>query len=136
MDEETVALVDWVAIRAEYEARTYTTDELCHRHGITQSKLRYRREREGWVANRVHLVKSSDLINRMFKILNKQVRLLENAVTEPVDKLVGALSTTVKSYEKLVELGAADRDMKPTNNKDMRDLRDKLAKRLDQFKQR
>jgi len=140
MDEDVMeqrgTTPDWAAIRIDYEARTFPPRELCRRYAITATQLRYRRERDGWVGNRVHLVKSSDLIHRMFKILNKQVRILENAVKDPIEKQVGALSATVKTFEKLTELSAAERNVKPTNKKDMRDLRDKLARRLDQFKQR
>lgn len=136
VQQQRVAAPDWAAIRIDFEARTFPPRELCRRHAVTPSQLRYRRERDGWVGNRVHLVKSSDLIHRMFKILNKQIRFLENDVKEPIDKRVSALSATVKTFEKLTELSAAERNVKPTNKKDMRDLRDKLAKRLDQFKQR
>jgi len=134
--EQRVAAPDWAAIRMDFEARTVPPRELCRRYAVTPAQLRYRREREGWVGSRVHLVKSSDLIHRMFKILNKQVRLLENAVKDPIDKQVGALGATVKTFEKLVELSAAERNVKPIAKKDMRNLRDKLAKRIDQFKQR
>lgn len=127
---------DWSAIRLEYKSRAFLPRDICRRYAITDAQLRYRRERDGWTGSRARVVRSSDLINRMFKILNKQVRLLENAVKDPIDKQVGALSATVKTFEKLVELRAAERNVKPTDNKDMRDLRDKLAKRIDQFKQR
>jgi hypothetical protein len=140
MDEPATAArrgaPDWSAIRLEYESRTLLPRDICRRHAITDAQLRYRRVQEGWVGSRARVVRSSDLINRMFKILNKQVRLLENAVNDPIDKQVSALSATVKTFEKLVELSAAERDVKPTDKKDMRDLRDKLAKRIDQFKQR
>jgi len=127
---------DWDAIRLDYESRAFLPKDICRRYAVTDSQLRYRREREGWVGSRARVVRSSDLINRLFKILNKQVRLLENAVKDPIDKQVGALSATVKTFEKLVELSAAERNVKPVDKKDMRNLRDKLAKRIDQFKQR
>ena len=127
---------DWADIRDEYETRAFPSREICRRHAITEAQLRYRRERDGWVSSRARVVRSSDLINRLFKILNKQVSLLEKAVNDPLDKQVGALGATIKSFEKLGELSAAARDVEPTDDEDMRDLRDKLAKRIDQFKQR
>ncbi|HTM78961.1 MAG TPA: hypothetical protein VL133_15215 [Devosia sp.] len=127
---------DWDAIRVEYETRAFLPRMICRRYAITEFQLRYRREREGWVGGRTHVVRRSDLIERMFKILNKQMSVLEKAVTDPIDKQANVLSTSVKTLEKLIELGAAERNVKPTNKKDMRDLRDKLAKRIDQFKQR
>lgn len=127
---------DWDTIRDEYETRAYPSHDICRRHAITQAQLRYRREQDGWVSSRTRVVRSSDLINRLFKILNKQVSLLEKAVDDPLDKQVAALGATVKTLDKMNELRAAERDVKPTDDKDMRDLRDKLARRLDQFKQR
>lgn len=127
---------DWSTIRLEYESRALLPKEICRLHAITDSQLRYRREREGWMGNRAQVKRGGDLINRMFKILNKQVSLLEQAMTDPIDKQANTLSITIKSFEKLSELSAAERNVKPTNKKDMRDLRDKLAKRIDQFKQR
>ena len=127
---------DWSAIRTEYESRAFLPKDICRGHGITDAQLRYRREREGWVHSRTRVVRPADLIDRMFKILGKQIRLLEKAVSDPIEKQANVLSTTVKTFDKLVELSAAERNVKPTNKKDMRDLRDKLAKRIDQFKQR
>ncbi|UXN73462.1 hypothetical protein N8D56_21770 [Devosia sp. A8/3-2] len=43
---------------------------------------------------------------------------------------------SVKTLDKLIELGAAQPNVEPATKKDMTDLRDKLAKRIDQFKNR
>lgn len=73
---------------------------------------------------------------RMLKVLDKQIRRLEMAVNEPIEKQANVLSTSVKTLDKLIELGAAQRNVEPATKKDMTDLRDKLAKRIDQFKNR
>jgi hypothetical protein len=129
-------LLDWLAIRQDYESRALQPKDIRLRYGISESQLRYRREQEGWVPVRLRAVRRSELIHRMFRILNKQICLLEKAMTDPIEKQANVLSTTVKTLEKLIALGASERNVKPVDKKDMRDLRDKLAKRLDQFKQR
>jgi hypothetical protein len=46
------------------------------------------------------------------------------------------LATQIKSLDKLIELGAARPNVPPPTKKDMTDLRNKLAKRLEQFNRR
>lgn len=127
---------DWNAIRLEYEGREFLPAVICRRHGITGAQLRYRREMEGWLSARARPPRQDDLVARMIKVLEKQVRLLEAAVSEPIDKQANVLATQVKTLDKLIELGAAKRNAEPASRKDMTDLRAKLVKRLDQFKAR
>ena len=128
--------VNWAVIRQEYESRSFLPAMICKRHGITPYQLRYRRQSEGWLSCRARIVTKADLVARMLKVFDKQIRNLEAAVNEPIDKQANVLSTMTKTLDKLIEMGAAERDVEPPSRKDMADLRDKLAKRLDQFKQR
>lgn len=139
MSETTAAAgaaPDWDAVRAEYEGREFLPLIICQRHGITLSQLRYRRECEGWFSARARPPRRDDLVARMLKVLDKQIRQLETAVNEPIDKQANVLATQVKTLDKLIEMGAAKRNAEPATRKDMTDLRAKLAKRLDQFKAR
>lgn len=130
------AAPNWGAIREEYEGRTFLPAVICKRYGISLAQLRYRREVEGWLSARSRIVRQDGLVARMLKVLDKQVRRLEMAVNEPIEKQANVLSTSVKTLDKLIELGAAQRNVEPATKKDMTDLRDKLAKRIDQFKNR
>jgi hypothetical protein len=130
------AAPNWGAIREEYEGRTFLPAVICKRYGISLAQLRYRREIEGWLSARSRIVRQDGLVARMLKVLDKQVRRLEMAVNEPIEKQANVLSTSVKTLDKLIELGAARRNVEPATKKDMTDLRDKLAKRIDQFKNR
>jgi hypothetical protein len=85
---------------------------------------------------RARVVRQDDLVARMLKVLDKQVRRLEMAVDEPIDKQANVLSTQVKTLDKLIELGAAQRNVEPPTKRDMTDLRNKLAKRIEQFRNR
>lgn len=128
--------VDWAVIRQEYEARLFVPAMICQRHNITPAQLRYRRLSEGWLSCWARVVTKADLVARMLKVLDKQVRRLENAVSEPIDKQANVLGTMAKTLDKLIELGAAERNVEPATRKDMTDLRAKLAKRIDQYNNR
>lgn len=123
---------DWDAIRAEYEGRTFEPAMICTRHGITISQLRYRRQCEGWLSQRERKPKEAVLVARMLKVLERQIRDLEMATDEPVEKRTNTLATQVKTLDKLIELGAAERNVEPASRKDMNDIRSKLALRLAQ----
>jgi hypothetical protein len=76
--------------------------------------------------------KQADLVARMLKVLDKQIRRLEAAVDEPIDKQVKALSESVKTLDTLIKNGASKPNVEPATRKDMTDLRAKLVKRFEQ----
>lgn len=123
---------DWSAIRAEYEGRLFEPKVICARHRITVAQLRYRRQCEGWLSQRERRPKEAVLVARMLKVLEKQIRDLEMSKEEPVEKRTNTLATQVKTLDKLIELGAAERNVEPASRKDMADIRSKLAHRLAQ----
>lgn len=127
---------DWASIREEYEGRQFLPTVICRRHGISVAQLRYRREMEGWLSARASVPKQADLVARMLKVLDKQIRTLEAAVDEPIDKQVKALADSVKTLDSLIKQGAAKPNAEPASRKDMTDLRAKLVKRMEQFKAR
>lgn len=127
---------DWESIREEYEGRQFLPAVICRRHGISGAQLRYRREMEGWLSARARVPKQADLVARMLKVLDKQVRRLEAAVSEPIDKQVSALGASVKTLDTLIKMGAAKPNVEPATRKDMTDLRAKLVERMEQFKAR
>lgn len=127
---------DWANIREEYEGRQFLPTVICRRHGISVAQLRYRREMEGWISARARVPKQADLVARMLKVLDKQIRKLEAAVDEPIDKQVKALADSVKTLDILIKQGAAKPNVEPASRKDISDLRAKLVKRMEQFKAR
>lgn len=127
---------DWETIREEYEGRLFLPSVICQRHGITEMQLRYRRQMEGWLSARSRVPKHGDIVARMLRVLDKQVRQLEKAVDEPIDKQVKALSETVKTLDTLIKQGATKPDVEPASRKDMTDMRAKLVKQLEQFNRR
>lgn len=128
--------IRWDAIREEYEGRMFLPAVICKRYGITVAQLRYRRQAEGWLNARARVIRKDDLVSRMMKVLDKQIRRLEAAVDEPIDKQANVLSIHVKTLDKLIEMGAAQPNAEPASKKDVTDLRNKLAKRIEQFNRR
>ncbi|WIY53660.1 hypothetical protein O9Z70_03725 [Devosia sp. YIM 151766] len=123
---------DWDAIRAEYEGRLFHPALICERHGITTAQLRYRREQEDWISMKASPPRKADLVARMLRVLNAQIRELERAKDMPIDKKAKVLAEEVRTLDKLIEMGAAQRNVEPPTRKDMTDLRAKLVKRLEQ----
>jgi hypothetical protein len=130
------AMPDWATIRLEYEGRLFLPAVICRRHGITPTQLRYRRQIEGWLSARARVPRQADLVARMLKVLEKQIKTLEAAVDEPIEKQVKALADSVKTLDNLIKQGAAKPNAEPASRKDMTDLRAKLVKRMEQFKAR
>lgn len=128
--------VRWDDVRAEYEGRMFVPSTICKRHGITVAQLRYRREMEGWLSARARVPRKEDMVAQMLKVLDKQLKRLESAVNEPIDKQASVLGTHVKTLEKLIEMGAARPNAEPASKKNIEDLRSKLAKRIEQFQNR
>lgn len=128
--------IRWDAIREEYEGRMFLPAIICKRYGITVAQLRYRRQAEGWLNARARVIRKDDLVSRMMKVLDKQIRRLEAAVDEPIDKQANVLGIHVKTLDKLIEMGAAQPNAEPASKKDVTDLRNKLAKRIEQFNRR
>lgn len=136
MSETAKAAPDWAVVREEYEGRLFLPPTICKRHGITTAQLRYRREVEGWLGAKARVPRQGDIVARMLKVLDRQIKQLEAAVNEPIDKQVNALGASVKTLDKLIELGAAKPNAEPATRKDMTDLRAKLVKRMEQFNAR
>lgn len=127
---------DWKAIRAEYEEHQFLPAMICRRHGITPAQLRYRRERDGWPVMRARRPRRTALVTQMLRVLAGQIEELEKATDMPMEKRAKMLAEHVRTMDRLIEKGAAKRNVEPPTRKDMSDLRAKLVKRLDQFKAR
>lgn len=134
-DEASAPVVDWAAVQSDYERSNGTLPEICARYGITEAQLRHRRERHGWHLRHDWALRVGPLIARMMRVLDGQVRELERRMTEPVDKNAALLGTMTKTLEKLIELDESQRARKPAKRKEMSDIRNKLAARIEQLKQ-
>jgi hypothetical protein len=127
--------VDWAAVRIAYEARDSTEAEIRALFDITENQLRYRREKENWTKRSARKVERGALIMAMMRVLARQIALLEKQMNGPIDKQATLLGTMAKTLEKLMELEKSDAAQRPAQ-KDLTDLRSKVAKRIEQLTRR
>jgi transposase-like protein len=131
--------IDWAAIRRAYELTDETIKDICQRFGITKSVFEGRWRKERWLSRQAaNRDRHSSTRDRLFAVLERQVAKLANESGETLgDKEAQQLTELVKNFDKL---GSTRSDVPecggPAQKKDMRDLRDKLAKRLEQFDRR
>ena len=129
---------DWPTIRAAYENSTDTIATICATFGVTKGSLEHRKRKDFWIPRSAKYASSrSMLMARIYRVLDRQVQWLENLeLNQQTEKEARALSIIVKTLENLTDMQPTETVTPPKQKKDMRDLRDKLAKRIDQFKQR
>ena len=136
MAEDDETPVDWVGVRAAYEAGEGTLDEICARFGTTRGKLGHRKLMEAW-APRV-LRGGADrafIIRQLFRLLERQIRQLEKDMTQTGEKEVAVLGKLASTLEKLIDIEkAAEERPKRGKSQNMHELRDKLAERIEQLK--
>ena len=126
---------DWSAVQLAYETHELTNVEICQQFGITQYQFRYQREGGGWISRRARVVNRADLINRMLKILERQICKLEAPMMDGIDKSIQMLGASSKTLDKLIELR---KDAEPdviSLEEDSRN-REKLVKLLDERQRR
>jgi hypothetical protein len=138
-DEAPRPPVDWAAIRHAYELTDETIKDICLRFGVTKSAFEHRFQKENWLSRQAaSRSRHKSTKDRLFALLERQVAKLANDRSETLtDKESKQLTDLVKTFDTLssVKDEAADNGG-PAQKKDMRDLRDKLAKRIDQYKRR
>lgn len=130
---------DWAAIRHAYEHGDGSLAQIRARFGVTKGSMEYRARRDRWIPRQATQANSrSALLARMFKVLDGQVQKLERRADDLLsDKEATQLGEMARAMEKMVAIEAADATKgDPVVKKDMRDIRDKLAKRIDEFKRR
>ncbi len=130
---------DWVAIRHAYETSNETLVQICARFGLTKGQLEYRYRKEHWISRQATLANRRDsTMARLFAVLEKQVTKLANAGGDTLgDKEAQQLTELIKNFDKMATMAGHEvkADIVP-QKRDMADLRDKLAKRIEQFKRR
>lgn len=130
---------DWVAIRRAYELTDETIKDICQRFGVTKSALEHRWKKGRWLSRQAaNRAGHSSTRDRLFALLERQASKLANDTSTTLnDKETKQLTELVKNFETLSAVKPEDADNGgPAQKKDMVDMRDKLAKRIDQYKRR
>jgi hypothetical protein len=138
-DEPRRRQVDWAAIRRTYELTDETIKSICERFGVTKGVFETQFRKGKWVSRQAAKHdRQGSTRDRLFAVLERQVTKLANEGGETLgDKEAQQLTELIKNFDKMTTIAGDDADKGgPSQKKDMRDLRDKLAKRIDQFKRR
>jgi hypothetical protein len=136
---ETVAdgLLNWELVRLDFEGDRVSSWEICRKYGLSPATLTRRAKEARWGAKHRNAGLDRDiLIAMLFGVLEQQLRKLEVAVGDVNEKEAAVLGKLVATMEKLIEIeGRTGSKAAPADTREMRDLRNKLASRIDRLKQ-
>jgi hypothetical protein len=130
---------DWAAVRADYEGTRDPLETLYRRHGITAAQVRAAKHQFQWQSRYKPSSSSrTDLIERLFKILKRQIKHMEDNKDANGDKEVALLGTLARNLKKLMSLQDADKGSRNNDKKagDLADLRKRLVQRIGELKRR
>lgn len=129
--------VDWMAVRTDYEDLTLPITDLLAKHAISESTLYDRIRKQGWPNRQpAKPVTRTALIERLYRLLEGQIRQLETELRGAGDKQVALLGALTRNLEKLTEMERKERGEKartPKRKADISALRAKLARRIDEI---
>jgi hypothetical protein len=128
---------DWIAIRADYESHEMTRAAICRRHGITMAALRERTRFARWGEADYAAIDRRILVDRTMALLERHIEHLETLMEKEegreMDRETVLLGNISRNLDKLIDLDRAQapgRESK-AETAEMRDLRQKLADRID-----
>lgn len=130
---------DWAAIRTAYETTPERLTQLAARFEVHWQAINARVQREGWSHHDAG--KSGDrqsLIDRLITMLERQIGYLEASMKTSDEKEVTLLGNMARTLEKLIDLDAKVAGKKPDKKRDreLEDIKRKLADRIDQLRQK
>lgn len=128
---------DWRAIRFDYEHSELTVTEIEERYDVSRPTLYAHAGREEWALRRPsRQTGRKALIHRLIVMLERQIRHLEINMSGSDEKEVTLLGNMARTLEKLIDLDRKNEGDKPDKKRDREidDLRQKLADRIDQLR--
>jgi hypothetical protein len=123
-------------LRFDYESKNGTLLQLEERHSITAGQLRGAIKRGGWTRRNRRRVDRSALIEALYQALERQVMKLGRKLNPTDVKEVALLGSLARNLDKLMALEKADAAASragTAETAEMRDIRQKLAKRINEL---
>jgi len=136
----------WRRIQTAYEAGELSVTEIATSFGVSRSRLLWRAKRDLWKRrNRTQTgADRATIIRRLFRVLEMQVMHLEAEMDdmnrnetrsgEREIELLGKLAANVDKLIKLETATARPEKEDGYTDQELAEMRDKLARRLDQLK--
>jgi hypothetical protein len=125
---------NWDLIAVDYLYEHITIQALCRKHRITRGELLYRATRHKWKTLRGSYTDRGILIGMMLGVLELQIGHLEEVqMTKTGEKEVAVLGKLATTLEKLIDI--EDKSRRPAGTgEDMQEIRNKLARRIENLK--
>ena len=130
---------DWVAIRRAYEQSDETIKLICERFGVTKGAFEHRWKTQRWISRRAKMTsRRGATLEKLFALLESQVTKLANSTGETLnDKETKQLTELIKNFDTITTIASEEtKVVAPSQKRDMRDIRERLAKQIDQFNRR
>jgi hypothetical protein len=127
---------DEEALRSDYESKNGTLKQLHGRYRITPGQLRGLVKRGCWTRRNRRQVDRSALIEALYQALERQVMKLGRKLNPTELKEVALLGNLARNLDKLMALEKADAAASragAAETAEMRDIRQKLAKRINEL---
>ncbi len=130
--------VRWDAVRLEVKLGELTRNAICHKYGITPSRLAKRIRTNKWDVEEDSTVHDFALVlGQLFFALERQAEhLTEVNMTGPGDREVSTLQRLTATLDRLIGLDRqlnGGRKPERRESKEMKELRARIAKRLDEL---
>ncbi|MDB5541083.1 MAG: hypothetical protein JWQ89_2810 [Devosia sp.] len=129
---------DWRPIQAAYQDTTESLDGLAERFGVSRSAISWRARRHGWVMrNRPAGTSGPSLINRIYRLLERQLVQMERAEGTMSEKDAATLVRMATAVDRLIEAESKAPRKPPRNaaheSTEMQEIRKTIARRLEQL---
>ena len=129
---------DWALIRAAYQETTEPVLALARRFGVTKSAICWRARRHGWIMrNRPAGTSAPSLVNRIYRLLEKQLVQMERAEGPMTEKDAAILVRIASAVDRLLEVEAKAPKRPPRDaareSEEMQQIRKTIARRLEQL---
>lgn len=135
----------WAQVRDAYENSSRSLAELAETFGVSRSAILWRAKRDGWKRrHRIGNVQRPTIIKRLFRMLEMQVMHLETEMDDMVKtdtrsgeremQLLGKLAGNLEKLVKLDQTTSGSSKRRERTAKEIADMRNKLAKRLEELK--
>ena len=127
---------NWDIVAEDYRWGRITIPAICRKHGIGRNELLQRAARHKWKTLRDDTTDRVILIGMMLGVLELQIGHLEGVdMTQTGDKEVAVLGKLATTLEKLIDI--EDKSKAPAGTgENMQELRNKLARRIENLKRK
>ncbi len=135
MDEQTASAPDWDAVGVDYRAGVKLND-IYERHHITKGQFDAHRERAGWPKRNKAAVNRERLAGRILWLVNHQIKAMEKLVNDGGQADVAVLTRLVGALGRLLrfEAGSGKGTKPERETAELKDIRDRLVRRIEELK--